>query len=196
MRYRSIIIALIIILIPFLLGIFLFISESRGEIYPTNHFISDTKNSNTGLEYKGVKIDWAFCPNWQYKPLLFPAGEYLVFVFHYKNNTNYDIELTPSYAFISPSHRRYAANEEIAMYIEDDVEDELKVTDETSMSYKITSGSTKHYIATFEKPDSLDKFYIDVNIFRDVTVRIHYKKENGFWNNCKNEFVNNYKGRG
>jgi len=105
--------------------------------------------------------------------------------------------LMPSYTFVShAANRRYSANEEISMYIEDGLEKKLKVNDETPITFKITPNITKHYIVTFEKPHSLDKFYIDVDVFRDVTLRIHYKKENNLWESYKNELVKKYKGRG
>lgn len=141
-------------------------------------------------------MDWAFCPDWHYKPLFFPSKEYLVFVFHYKNSNEYDIELMPSYTFTSPPNRRYSANEEISMYIEDEVEDELGLTDETSMSYKVSPGITKHYIVTFEKPEVLNHFYINVDVFRDNTLCIYYERKDGIWVNTENELIKKYKGRG
>jgi len=165
-------------------------------IYKKAHFVSDTRKDNKGINYKGVKIDWIFCPDWEYKPLLFPAEEYLVFMFHYGNDNEYSIQLMPSYTFVSSDNRRYPANEEISMYIEDELEDKLKVEDETPITFELPPDITKHYIVTFEKPRSLDRFYVDVDIFRDVTARIYYKKEDGFWSNYKNELVNKYKGRG
>jgi len=165
-------------------------------IYKKAYFVSDTRKDNKGINYKGVKIDWTFCPDWEYKPLLFPAEEYLVFMFHYGNDNEYSIQLMPSYTLVSSANRRYPANEEISMYIEDELEDELKAEDETPITFKLSPDITKHYIVTFEKPRLLDRFYVDVDIFRDVTARIYYKKENEFWNNYKNELVNEYKGRG
>jgi len=196
MKIRSIIIALVIVLIPFVLGIFLFIARPNAWIQEKKHFISDTSKDSKGVNYKGIKIDWAFCPNWEYKPLFFPSQEYLVFVFHYKNNNEYDVELVPSYTFASPPDSRYSANEEISMYIENEVENELKITDETPMTYKISPNVIKHYIVTFEKPQVLNHFYIDVDIFRDNTLRIYYEKKDGIWVNSENELIKKYKGRG
>ena len=196
MKIRSVTIALTIILIPFILGVILFNAKLHSTVPGKGNFISDTRYQNKGINHKEISIDWSFCPDWRYKPLFFPSKEYLVFVFHYKNNGEYDIELAPSYTFVSPPHRRYSANEEISMYIEDDVEGELGVTDETSMSYKISPGATKHYIVTFEKPQLLDSFYVDVDVFRDITLRIHYEKKGSLWVNSKNELIEKYKGRG
>jgi len=196
MKIRSITIALIIVLIPFILGLSLFIARPHSAVYGKENFISDTRKKHNGIDYKGIRVDWAFCPNWQYKPLFFPSREYLVFVVHYKNNSEYDIELMPSYTFVSPPNRRYSANEEISMYIEDEVENELGLTDETSMSYKISPGTRKHYIVTFEKPEVLNHFYMDVDIFRDNTLRLYYEKKNGTWVNTENELVKKYRGRG
>ena len=196
MKIRSIIIALTIVLIPFILGLILFIARPHSAVHGKKNFISDTREENKGIDYKGIRVDWVFCPDWQYKPLFFPFKQYLVFVFHYKNNNEYDIELMPSYTFASPPNRRYSANEEISMYIEDEVEDELGITDETAMSYSISSGGTKHYIVTFEKPEVLNHFYIDVDVFRDNTVRIYYQKKDGTWVNTENKLIKKYKGRG
>ena len=196
MKIRSIIIALTIVLIPFILGLILFVARPRSDVHGKENFTSDTREEHKGIDYKGIKVDWAFCPDWQYKPLLFSSREYLVFVFHYKNNNEYDIELMPSYTFASPPNRRYSVNEEISMYIEDEVENELELTDETSMSYKISPDDTKHYIVTFEKPQILNHFYIDVNVFRDNTLRIYYEKKDGAWVNSESELIKKYKGRG
>ena len=196
MKIRSIIIALAIILTPFVIGISLFIESGNRTIHKEATLVTDTRKNNQGISYKGIKIDWTFYPDWEYKPLLFHAEEYLVFVFHYTNISAYDVSVMPSYTFASPRNRRYSANEEIAMYIESDVENKLKVNDETPITFKIPPDVTKHYIVTFEKPHSLKKFYVDVDVFRDVALRIHYKKENGSWVNYKNEFAKKFKGRG
>lgn len=196
MKIRSITIALVIVLIPFIIGIFLFMGKNGEAIDEKIHFITDTRKNNKGVTYKGIKTDWTFCPDWEYKPLLFKTEEYLVFMFQYTNNTGYDVQLMPSYTFVSPGNRRYSANEEIAMYIEDKVENELGVNDETPITYKIPPNAIKHYIVTFEKPKLLDSFYVDVDVFRDATLLIHYKKEGGVWVNYDNDLIKKYKGRG
>ena len=196
MKTRSIIIALMIILIPFIIGAVLFMTRESGATHQKIRFTTDTRESGNGVTYKGIKIDWSFCSNWQYKPLLFPAEEYLIFMFHYTNNNRRDVQLMPSYTFASPGNRDYSANEEISMYIEDRLEDELKINDETPITYKISPDITKHYIVTFEKPQHLDSFYVDVDTFRDTTLRIHYEKKGETWVNTKNELIKKYKGRG
>jgi len=178
------------------IGIRLFIANGRGAINGKANFIADTRENNKGIDYKGIKVDWTFCPGWKYKPLLFPAEEYLVFVFHYRNDNEYAVQLMPSYTFVSPPHRRYSANEEISMYIEDRLENKLQLADQTPITFKLPPDITKHYIVTFEKPYSLNNFNIDLDVFRDVILRLHYKKDNDAWNNYKNELIKQYKGRG
>ncbi len=196
MKARSIIVSLAIIFIPFIIGMTLFLVKSSAVIRGKAHFIMDTRKNNKGITYKGIKVDWTFCPDWEYKPLFFPAEEYLVFMFHYKNNNDYDVQLMPSYTFASPADRCYSSNEEISMYIEDDLEKSLKADDQTPITFNIPPNASKHYIVTFEKPERLDSFYIDVDVFRDITLVIHYKKENGIWEDYENELVKKYKGRG
>ena len=193
---RSEIYALAIVLTPFIIGIPLFLVKSGGAIHEEANFISDTRKNNKGINYKGIKIDWTFCPDWEYKPLFFPAEEYLVFMFHYRNDNEFNVQVMPSYTFASPHNRRYSANEEISMYIENALENKLKAEDQTPITFEIPSNDTKHYIVTFEKPHSLDNFYVDVDVVRDVTLRLHYKKEDGEWSNYSNELVRKYKGRG
>ena len=71
MKTRSVIIALTIVLIPFILGAILFNAKLRSIVREKGNFISDTRKENTGMNYKEISIDWTFCPDWQYKPLLF-----------------------------------------------------------------------------------------------------------------------------
>lgn len=196
MKIRSTIIALLIILTPFIIGVSLFLARSSGRIPAKAHLITDTRKNNGGVTYKGIKIDWTFSPDWEYKPLFLHADEYLVFVFHYTNNNAYNVVLMPSYTFASPPNILYSANEEIAMSIEDGVENKLKANDETPITFKVVPNATKHYIATFEKPPSLNNFYVDVDVFRDITLRIHYEKKGSSWVNYKNELIKKYKGRG
>jgi len=196
MKIRSLIVALVIILIPFIIGISLFLVRSSGKIPVEAHLSTDTRKNDAGITYRGIKIDWTFYSDWKYKPLFLYAEKYLVFMFHYTNNTGYDAQLMPSYTFVSPGNRRYSANEEIAMYIEDRLEDKLKANDEVSITYKISPDVTKHYIVTFEKPQALDHFYVDVDVFRGVTLRVHYEKKGETWVNYENELIEKYKGRG
>ena len=196
MKFRSFSIALVIILAPFIIGLTLFIVKGSEATHGKTHFITDTRENNKGMTYKGIKVDWTFCPDWEYKPLFLPSDEYLVFMFHYTNNEDYNASVMPSCSFASLGHRRYSANEEISMYIEDGVENEFKAEDETPITFEISSNATKHYIVTFEKSRSLDNFYVDVDVFRDAALRIHYKKEDGKWVNHENELIEKYQGRG
>jgi len=196
MKAHSIIIAIAIVLIPFIIGIPLFLVRGSGGIPVKAHTITDTRKNNNGMTYKGIKVDWTFCPDWEYKPLFSPSEEYLVFMFHYTNNNDYNTSVMPSYIFSSPPNRRYSANEEISMYIENGVENKFKAEDQTPITFEISPNATKHYIVTFEKPHSLYNFCVDVDVFRDVTLRLHYKKEDGEWSNYSNELVKKYKGRG
>jgi hypothetical protein len=196
MKPRSMVIFLTIALTPFVIGLSLFIFEKTQAAHQKIDFVTDTREDNGSVTYKGIKIDWTFCPNWKYKPLLFSAREYLVFMFHYTNGNMSQVQLMPSYSLVSPGERNYSANEEISMYIEDRLENELKLSDETSVTYAISPGDVKHYIATFEKAPSVDSFYVDVDIFRDLTLRIHYAKKGNSWINFKNELIKKYKGRG
>lgn len=196
MKPRSLVVFLIIILTPFVIGASLFTLERIRASHQKIVFVSDTRGNDSGTTYKGIKIDWTFCPDWEYKPLLAPVREYLVFMFHYTNGNKNHVQLMPSYTLVSPGERNYAANEEISMFIEDKLEDELKVNSETPITYAIAPGSVKHYITAFEKPSSVDNFYVDLDVFRDVVLRIHYAKRDNSWVNFKNEWVNKYKGRG
>jgi hypothetical protein len=192
MRLKPAIITLIISLTPFIIGLALYVT--LGNIHTP--LTTESQAAKKNLNYKGININWDFYPDWEYKPLFVPAEEYLVFMFHYINNNDYNIQVMPSYTLASPNNRRYLANEEISIYIEDSLENKIKAEDQTPISFEISPNDTKHYIATFEKPRSLKKFYVDVDIFRDVTLRIYYEKENDFWKNYKNEFIKKYKGRG
>ena len=196
MKVRSLIIALVIVLTPFIIGMSLFLTRSSGRIPVKAHISTDTRIKDEGKSYKGIKVDWTFFPDWEYKPLFFRSEEYLVFMFHYSNENNQVVQIMPSYTFVSTDNKQYPANEEIAMYIEDGIEKKLKVNDQTPFSFKLSRGATKHYIATFEKPHKLKQFYLDVDIWKDVSLRIYYRKSDDKWENYKNEFVNKYTGRG
>lgn len=91
---------------------------------------------------------------------------------------------------------RYAANEEIAAYIKDTIEDELDLTDQTPMSFDVPAGKTRHCIVTFEKPRALKKFDVEVEVFRDHIWRLHYEKQGQTWVNSTNTTLIKYSGRG
>lgn len=188
-------ISMVIVLTPFLIGTALLMKiDSRAP--GGGRFVADTRQDGSGMIYKGVDIDWTFCPEWRYKPLWAPARPYAVFMFRFRNESGWDIQLMPSYTFVSSRHRRYSANEEIAMYIEDEVEAGLGMDDETAITFEVPPGEAKYYLAVFERPALMKDIYLDVDLFRDVVLRIHYKYDHGRWINNRNEWVHNYKGRG
>ena len=82
------------------------------------------------------------------------------------------------------------------MYIEDAVENQLNLTDETPMTFRVPAHGTRHYLVTFEEPQALTGFDVDVDVCRDITWRLHYEEQNGAWVNWANTLVNKYKGRG
>lgn len=196
MKTKFIIVATLFILTPFVLGLALLKLENGATTDKRTRFIEDTRANNTGIVHERVKVDWSFCPDWNYKPLFMHEKEYLVFVFHYQNMGDRMMHLMPSYACYSPQSRSYSANEEISMYIEDKVEDELKIKDETPIAYGVYPDSVKHDIVTFEKSRSLEEFYVDVDLFRDAVLRLYYRKEGGVWKNHANKMESIYKGRG
>ncbi len=67
------------------------------------------------------------------------------------------------------------------MYVKDEIKNKLGVTDETSMSDKISLGAKKHYILTLKKPEVLNHFNVDVDIFKDNTLRLYYNGKEGTW---------------
>jgi len=196
MRPRSVCIALLIVFFPFVVGFPLFFIKSSGKVPVNAHLATDTRKDHTGMTYKGIRVDWTFYPDWEFKPLFFPSDEYLVFMFHYTNTTSHNVVLMPSYTFTPPHTRRYSSNEEIAMYIEDGLENEIKAYDETPVTFKIPPHKVKHYIVVFEKPKPLDKFFVDVDVWKDISLRIHYRKKGNSWENYQNEWIKKYEGRG
>jgi len=124
------------VLIPFLLGIVLFTTTPNRHFRTSAVLGSDTKDQKAelSLSLNELELEWTFFADWQYKPLLFPADDYLVFVFHYTNHSDFPMYVTPTYTLECKPGIRYAANEEIAAYVEDAVETELGVTDETPIN--------------------------------------------------------------
>ena len=196
MKIHSIFISLVIVLSPFIVGVALFSVRASGRIPVKAHLSGDAATQSESLTHEELELNWSFYPGWEYKPLLTHAEEYLVFVFHYMNHSDYPVYLMPTYTLTSPPNRRYAANEEIAMYIEDAVENQLKLKDETPVNFEVPAHGTRHYIVTFEKPRPLSKFDVYVDVFRDVTWCLRYEKQNGTWVNWTNTVVRKYKGRG
>ncbi len=199
--FRNAVGPLTIVLLPWFLGLcLLWLSRVNSRETP-----SQAMNTRTGtsshLTYKGVQVDWTFYADWQFKPLFLGKAAYFVFVFHYANNSAHAIYLMPSYTFVAPHERWQAANEEIATYIEDEIEDELGVADEPGLIYRVPAHGTRHYIVAFSKPPGVGSFHVDVDIWQDRTLRIHYRRAtegtaNSAWINHDNEWTEKYLGRG
>ena len=193
--------ALAIVLFPWVAGLLLF-GLRNSNVPPTARAATDTRN-NPGLRpvYKGVQVDWTFYPDWEFKPVLVAPAQYLVFMFHYTNTGRDPIYLMPSCTFVAPSEPRQAANEEIAMYIEDEVEDRVHAKDQTPITFRILSGKQRHYIVAFEKPSGLERFYVEVDAWQGQCLRIHYHRAadasgNSVWTNDHKEWIERYAGRG
>jgi len=196
LRRRSIAIGAGIVLIPFLLGIPLFATTPNRRVPATATLAEEVAGRHGALNENGLALDWQFVPDWEYKPLLCGADTYLIFVFDYTNTTAYPMHITPSYTLRGPRGVRYAANEEIAAYVEDAVEQRLGVTDETGMSFRIPAHASRQYIAAFETPPSMAAFDVDVDVFQGRSWRLHYEKHADAWVNVGSEVVGGYSGRG
>ena len=186
----------VVVLIPFILGSALF-TTTPARRAPTS---STLKNGSaivaSEVNHNGLRLGFTFVGDWSYKPLLFPSDEYFVFVFRYHNGSKQSVHVTPSYTLTTASGARYAANEEIAAYVEDAVEDKLQVTDETAMAFPVAGGETRDYIAAFEKPPDCTAFDVDVDVFTGHTWRLHFERKGEAWVNTVNRLETTYNGRG
>ena len=198
LKAGSVLIGAVTVLIPFLLGIVLFTATPNRHFRASAVLGSDTKDQKAelSLSLNELELEWTFFADWQYKPLLFPADDYLVFVFHYTNHSDFPLYVTPTYTLECKPGIRYAANEEIAAYVEDAVETELGVTDETPITFKVPAGGIKHYIAVFEKPSGLTAFDVTVDVFEGHAWRLRYEKQGNAWVNSTNAVITTYRGRG
>ncbi len=193
--------ALAIVLLPWVVGLSLFgLRNTSGS--PIASAATDTrKQADSHPTYQGVQVDWTFYPEWEFKPLLAGPAEYLVFMFHYTNTSRYPIWLMPSCTFVAPGEPRQAANEEIAMYIEDALEDRVHAEDQTPITFRIPAGEQRHYLVVFEKPPALVHFYAEVDAWQGRCLKIHYRRDkdasgNLVWINDHNEWIEKYLGRG
>jgi hypothetical protein len=197
---RIVLSALAIVLLPWVVGLSLFgLRNTSGS--PIAFAATDTrKQADSHPTYQEVQVDWTFYPDWEFKPLLVGPAEYLIFMFHYTNISRYPIWLMPSCTFVAPSEPRQAVNEEIAMYIEDALEDRVHEKDQTPITFRIPPGEQRHYLVAFEKPSGLERFYVEVDAWQGRCLRIHYRRtggaENLVWVNDHNEWVEKYLGRG
>ena len=193
--------ALAIVLLPWVVGLSLFgLRNTSGS--PIAFAATDTrKQADSHPTYQEVQVDWTFYPDWEFKPVLVAPAQYLVFMFHYTNTGRDPIYLMPSCTFVAPGEPRQAANEEIAMYIEDALEDRVDAKDQTPITFRILSGKQRHYIVAFEKPPGLERFYVEVDAWQGRCLRIHYRKTadpsgNSVWVNDHNAWAEAYLGRG
>jgi hypothetical protein len=193
--------ALAIVLLPWVVGLSLFgLRNTSGS--PIAPAATDTrKQADSHPTYQEVQVDWTFYPDWDFKPVLVGPAQYLVFMFHYTNSGRDPIWLMPSCTFVAPGEPRQAANEEIAMYIEDTIEDRVHAKDQTPISFRIPPGEQRHYIVVFENPPGLERFYVEVDAWQERCLRIHYRSAadasgNPVWMNDRNEWIEEYVGRG
>jgi C4-dicarboxylate transporter/malic acid transport protein len=193
---RFVLMGVATVLIPFLLGPVLLPIISGRPVFAAAPRGNDAAAPSERCMQNGVELEWTFFPDWQYKPLLFPADHYLVFVFHYTNDSDFPVYVTPTYTLTCAPRIRHAANEEIAAYIEDAVEDELHLTEETPMTFQVPAHATKHDIATFEKPPAVTAFDVDVEVFDGRSWQLHYEQHGQTWVNSANREVVKYGGRG
>lgn len=193
--------ALIIVLLPWALGLSL-LELSSNSHPPAAAAATDTRDEpDPRPAYKDVQVDWTFYPDWEFDPLLAGPARYLVFMFHYTNNGRHPIWLMPSYTFVAPDEPRQAANEEVAMYIEDGIEDQVHAEDQTPIAFRIPPGEQRHYTVAFEKPTRLERFYVEVDAWQNRCLRLHYhvaRDESGglVWTHDRSEWVEKYLGRG
>jgi len=200
-RFRTVLIGVAVVLLPWCAGLLLLWLWQGQSAHASTSVPASKSDDARDLAYKGLQVDWTFYPHWQFKPLLLGKAAYFVFVFHYTNNGDHAIYLMPSYTFAAPHERWQAANEEIATYIEDEIEDELGVTDEPGLIYRVPAGGTRHYIVVFRKSVDVRSFCVDVDIWQDRTLRIHYRRTTegsgkSSWLNAENEWIEKYLGRG
>ena len=192
---------LVIVLFPWVAGLLLF-GLGNSNLAPTAPPATDTRNQpGPHPTYKGVQVDWTFYPDWEFKPLLAGPAQYLVFMFHYTNTSQYPVWLMPSCTFLALGEPRQAANEEIAMYIEDEVEDRVHAKDQTPISFRLPPGEQRNYLVVFEKPSELERFQVEVDAWQGHRLRIHYRSTRDasgspVWVNEQNAWVEAYVGRG
>jgi len=199
-RLGIVLVGLAVVLLPWCAGGLLWLSQAHG-IHESIASGEDRDGEAATLAYKGVQVDWTLYPDWEFKPLLGAESAYFVFVFHYTNTGDRAIYLMPSYTLASPGETWQAANEEIASYIEDQVEDDLGVRDEPGLLYSVPAHSTRHYIAVFSQAPDAREFYVDVDIWHDRSLRIRYARDPatsdaGTWNYLGSAWVAKYRCRG
>jgi hypothetical protein len=197
----SMLAALAIVFFPWLMGLSLF-SLQNNNVPPMTGPATDTRNTpGPHPAYKGVQVDWTFYPDWDFKPVLAGPAGYLVFMFHYTNTGRDAVWLMPSCTFVAPGKPRQAPNEEMAMYIEDRLEDRVRAKDQTPITFRIPPGQQRHYTVVFEKSPRLARFYVEVDAWQRHCLRIHYHRTadgsgNPVWISDHNEWVETYTGRG
>lgn len=182
-------VGLTIILFPFVAGTAIF------QIMPSRHYSvsydmqSQSNDSKKGIAQYNLELKWTFLPDWQYKPLLVKKDEYMVFIFHYTNHSDFVEHIAPSYSFSTPLGIRRPANEEIAAYIEDSVENETGFISQTPFSFSIPAHTTRHYIATFEKPRELAEFDVLIELSDNQGWLLHYENTGTGWVNPTNSLL-------
>lgn len=182
---------LLIVFLPLISGTSLYATAPSKDVTPSEQIRDSLSSSAQDVVFNDLQLQWTLYPAWRYKPLFVDADEYLVFVFHFTNRSGLPMHLTPSYTFSCTSGFRRAANEEIAAYIEDAVEENLGLTTQVPMAFTVPGGETKHYLTVFEKPPTMECFNVDIELLQGYGWRLHYEDRGQGWVNVKNTLLEN-----
>ncbi len=183
-------VGLVITLIPFVTGMVIFQTTPARRPGISNPMQAGLNDAKTGLRSGDIELKWTFRPDWQYEPLLGGKNSYMIFVFHYTNHSDFVEHIAPSYSLVAPRGVRVPANEEIAAYIEDAVEDEVGFISEAALAYAIPAHQTVHYIAAFEKPRNVTEFDVCIDFFGSQGWILHYGNDGNGWVNRDNVTTN------
>jgi len=181
LKRRAVLLGAAIVVAPFLVGVLLFLAAPARHM-PSSAVRADMATTQPNcITHSGLEVQSNVVTDWQYKPLFVGGDEYVVFVLTYTNHSDFPVSLTPSYTLKIPRGSRQAANEEIAAYIEDAVEDAFNITDQTPFTFELPPNGTRYDIATFEKPHDATAFELDVDVLDGCSWQLGYEKRDTAW---------------